>query len=54
MVPDIFFRDVIKFLLEITYVHPKSYGMPKHKADVIIATYQGNPIDWGFVTGVAL
>ena len=34
-----------KFMLEVAYVHPRSYGMLKHKAGLIIATYEEAPID---------
>ena len=37
-IPDSFFRDVAKFLLEIGCVHVNGYGMPKHKAGVVLAT----------------
>ena len=51
---DPFFRDVAKFLLEVGCVHVNAYGMPKHKAGVVLATYEGTKIDWGIVTGAAL
>ena len=41
-------------MLEVANVHPKSYGMVKHKAGVIITTYKEAPIDWGYIIGVAL
>ena len=53
-IPDPFFRDVAKFLLEVGCVHVNAYGMPKHKAGVVLATYEGTKVDWGTVTGVAL
>ena len=37
-IPDPFFRDVAKFLLEVGCVHVNGYGMPKHKAGVVLAT----------------
>ena len=43
--PDVFFREVAKFLLEITCIHHKTYGMPKNIASLIIMTYQGNIVD---------
>ena len=46
--PDVFFREIAKFLLEVACVHPKSYEMPKNKVGLIITKYQGNVVDWGF------
>ena len=40
-IPDPFFRDVAKFLLEVGCVHVNAYGMPKHKVGVVLATYEG-------------
>ena len=53
-IPDPFFRDVAKFLLEVGCVHVNAYGMPKHKARVVLATYEGTKVDWGIVAGAAL
>ena len=53
-IPDPFFRDVAKFLLEVGCVHVNAYGMPKHKAGVVLATYEGTKVDWGTVAGAAL
>ena len=53
-IPDPFFRDVAKFLLEVGCVHVNGYGMPKHKAGVMLATYEGTKVDWGTVAGAAL
>ena len=44
-IPDPFFRDVAKFLLEVGCVHVNAYGMPKHKAGVVLATYEGTKVD---------
>ena len=52
-IPDPFFRDVAKFLLEVGCVHINAYGMPKHKVGVVLATYEGTNVDWGTVTGAA-
>ena len=54
--PDEFFMEVVKFLLDITCVHPKSNGMPKNKANFIVsfATYEGDKVDWGFLIGETL
>ena len=45
-IPDPFFRDVAKFLLEVGCVQVNAYGMPKHKAGVMLATYEGTKVDW--------
>ena len=42
-----------KLLLEVGCVHINAYGMPKHKAGVVLATYEGTKVDWGTNTGVA-
>ena len=31
-----------------------AHGMPKHKARVVLATYEGTKVDWGTVAGAAL
>ena len=53
-IPDPFYWNVAKFLLEVGCVHVNAYGMPKHKARVLLATYEGTKVDWGTVAGVAL
>ena len=53
-IPDPFFRDVAKFLQEVGYIHVNAYGMPKHKAGVVLTTYEGTKVDWGIVAGAAL
>ena len=53
-VPNPFFREVAKFLLEVGCVHTNAYGMPKQKAGIVIATFQGQAIDWGVITGPTL
>ena len=53
-IPDPFFRDVAKFLLEVGCVHVNAYRIPKHKAGVVLATYEGTKVDWGTITGAAL
>ena len=45
-IPGPFFRDVAKFLLEVGCVHVNGYGMSKHKAGVVLATYEGTKVDW--------
>ena len=39
------FRDIVKFLLEEGCMHINAYGMPKHKARVVLATYEGTNVD---------
>ena len=53
-IPDALFRELVKFLLEIGCLHPKTYAMPKNKAIFIIATYQGVKIKihWGCSRGL--
>ena len=53
-IPNEFFGELAKFLLEITCVHPHNYGMPKKKVGIIITTYTGGLLDWGSITGEAL
>ena len=53
-IPDPFFRDIAKFLLEVGCAHINAYGMPKHKAGVVFATYEGTNVDWGTIMGAAL
>ena len=53
-IPNPFFREVAKFLLEVGCVHVNAYGMPKQKAGVIIETFEGRAIDWGVITGPTL
>ena len=48
---DPFLCDITKFLLEVGCVHPNPYGIPKEKAKIIIATLEGQDIDWGVITG---
>ena len=49
--PDPFFRELAKFLLEVGCLHTNMYGMPKQKLGLIIATFEGQSIDWGVITG---
>ena len=46
-IPNAIFREVVKLLLEVRCVHVNAYGMPKQKAGVIIATFEGKAEDWG-------
>ena len=53
-IPNPFFQEVAKFLLEVGCVHVNAYGMPKQKAGVIIKTFEGRVVDWGVITGPTL
>ena len=53
-VNDVFFHDVAKFLSEVACVSPWSYCMPKQRDGFIIATYEGEKIDLGWITGITL
>ena len=53
-IPDPFFRDIAKFLLEVGCVHLNTYGMPKKKVGVVISTFKGQDVDYGVITGAAL
>ena len=50
---DKLFQEVAKFLLEVAFVSPRFYCMPKQRAAFIIATYEGDTIDWGYLNGEA-
>ena len=54
MVFDTFFWDIAKFLLEVGCAHINAYGMQKHKARVVQATYEGTNVDPGTIMGAAL
>ena len=51
---DEFFHGVEKFMLEVAFVTPRFYGMPKKRTSDIIATYQGKIFDWGLLSAEAL
>ena len=51
---DEFFHEVAKFILEVAFVTPRFYGMPKKRACSIIATYEGKIFDWGLLSAKAL
>ena len=53
-IPNAFFREVAKFLLEVGCVHVRADGMPKQKAGVVIETFEGKAVDWGVITGSTL
>ena len=53
-IPDPFFQDVAKFLLEVGCIHVNAYGMPKHKAGVVLATFEGTKVNWGTVARASL
>ena len=46
--------EVAKFLLEVGFVSPRFYGMPKKRVGFIIATYEGETFDWGLLLAEAL
>ena len=48
------FSMVAKFMLEVGFVTPRFYGMPKKRARFIIATYEGETFDWGLLSAEAL
>ena len=50
---DAFFHEVAKFLLEVACVSPRQYCMPKQQVGIIIETYDGVKVDWGYITRVA-
>ena len=54
LAPNHFFRDITKFLLEVACAHLNSYEMLKHKAGVIVTTYEGKLVNWGIVTRATL
>ena len=43
-----------KFLLEVGFVNPRFYCMPKKQVGFIIATYEGEVFDWGLLSVEAL
>ena len=51
---DEFFHEVAKFMLEVGFVTPRFYGMPKKRARFIIATYEREVFDWGLLSAEAL
>ena len=51
---NVFFHDVVKCLLEVTCVSPRQYCMPKQWARLIITTYEGSKVDWGYIIGITL
>ena len=53
-IPNPFFREIAKFLLEVSCVHVNAYRMLKQKAGIIIDTFEGRAVDWGVITGPTL
>ena len=53
-IPNPFFQEVAKFLLEVGCVHINAYRKPKQKTGIIIDTFQGRAMDWRVITGSAL
>ena len=53
-IPNPFFREIAKFLLEVGCLHVNAYGMQKQKVGIIIDTFEGHVVDWGVIMGPAL
>ena len=53
-IPDPFFLEIAKFLLEVVCVHLNTYGMPKQKVGVMIFAFEGQDVDWGVIIGMTL
>ena len=51
---DEFFHQVARFLLEIGFVSPRFYCMPKKRVGFIIAAYEGEGFNWGLLSVEAL
>ena len=49
-----FFHEVARFLLEVAFVSPRFYCMPKKRAGFIIATYEKEDFNWPLLSGEAL
>ena len=49
-----FFHEVAKFILEVAFVTPRFYSMPKKRPRFIIATYEGENFDWGLLSAEVL
>ena len=53
-IPNAYFCEVAKFLLQVGCVHVNTYGMPKQKVGTIIDTFEGKAVDLGVITGPTL
>ena len=53
-IPNPFFQEVAKFLLDVLCVHVNAYRMSKQKAGIIVETFEGRVVVWGVITGPAL
>ena len=51
---DEFFHEVARFLLEVGFVSPRFYCMPKKRAGFIIAAYEKEDFNWPLLSGEAL
>ena len=51
---DMFFHDVAKFLLEVAFVSARHNCMPKQRAGFIIAAYENETVEWGYLTVVVI
>ena len=48
------FHEVARFLLEIGFVSPRFYCVPKKRVGFIIAAYEGEGFDWCLLSAEAL
>ena len=51
---NLFCHEVARFLLEIAFVSPRFYCMPKKRASFIIAAFEGEEFDWALLSAEAL
>ena len=51
---DEFFHEVARFLLEVGFVSPRFYCMPKKRAGFIIAAYEKEDFNWPLLSAEAL
>ena len=51
---NLFFHEVARFLLEIAFVNPRFYCMPKKRVGFIIAAFEGEELDWALLLVEAL
>ena len=51
---NLFFHEVARFLLEIEFVSPRFYCMPKKRTGFIIAAFEGEEFNWALLSVEAL
>ena len=51
---DEFFHDVARFLLEVGFVSPRFYCMPKRRVVIIIAAYEEEDFNWPLLSAEPL